>query len=123
MKLKLDENLSCHLKPALAAMQHDVATAADEGLLAHPDTEVAAAAREEQRMLLTLDVDFADIREFPPGSHPGIVVFRPPALGPLAVNRFVEQFVRDADLRSFAGCLAVVEVGRVRVRRPQPEGG
>ncbi len=33
MKLKLDENLSRHLKPALTGLGHDVLTAADEGLL------------------------------------------------------------------------------------------
>ncbi|MDM7998106.1 MAG: DUF5615 family PIN-like protein [Acidobacteriota bacterium] len=70
MKLKLDENLSRHLKPVLAGLGHDVLTAADENLLSHPDTEIAQAAKEEQRMLLTLDIEFADLRKYPPGSHP-----------------------------------------------------
>lgn len=38
MKLKLDENLSRHLKQGLSAYGHDVATAADEGVLSQPDT-------------------------------------------------------------------------------------
>jgi len=33
MKLKLDENLSRHLKPVLTEFGHDVLTAADENLL------------------------------------------------------------------------------------------
>jgi hypothetical protein len=33
MKLKLDENLSRHLKPVLIGLGHDVLTAADENLL------------------------------------------------------------------------------------------
>jgi hypothetical protein len=36
MKLKLDENLSRHLKPVLIELGHDVLTAADENLLSHP---------------------------------------------------------------------------------------
>jgi predicted nuclease of predicted toxin-antitoxin system len=44
MKLKLDENLSRHLKESLSALRHDVVTAADERLLGKPDTEVSAAA-------------------------------------------------------------------------------
>lgn len=36
MKLKLDENLSRHLKPVLFGLGHDVLTAADENLLSHP---------------------------------------------------------------------------------------
>jgi predicted nuclease of predicted toxin-antitoxin system len=89
MKLKLDENLSRHLKPVLTALGHDVLTTADENLLSRPDTEVARTAINEKRMLLTLDVAFADLRQYPPGSHSGIILFRPFSLSPLSVNRFV----------------------------------
>jgi predicted nuclease of predicted toxin-antitoxin system len=119
MKLKLDENLSRHLKPVLIGLGHDVLTAADEDLLSRPDIEVAARAAREGRILLSLDIEFADLRKYPPGSHPGIVLFRPASLGPLAVNRFVEQFVRSTDLSALSGCVAVVEPRGVRVRRPK----
>jgi predicted nuclease of predicted toxin-antitoxin system len=118
MKLKLDENLSRHLKDILSEIGHDVLTAADENLLSRPDTEIAAAARRENRMLLTLDVEFADLRKHPPGSHPGIVVFRPPSFGPVAVNRFIADRVRVLDLDRLHACVAVVDDRRVRVRAP-----
>jgi predicted nuclease of predicted toxin-antitoxin system len=119
MKLKLDENLSRHLKPVLTGLGHDVLTAADEGLLSHPDVEVAAYSASEDRILLTLDIEFADLRKYPPGSHPGIVLFRPVSLGPLSVNRFVERFVRSTDLSALSGCVAVVEPQGIRVRQPE----
>jgi len=118
MKLKLDENLSRHLRPLLAALGHDVTTAREQGLLGRPDTEVAAAAKKEDRVLLTLDLEFADLRKYPPGTHPGVILFRPRTFGPLAVNGFVERFVRDADLEGLAGSIAVVEPHQVRARRP-----
>jgi predicted nuclease of predicted toxin-antitoxin system len=118
MKLKLDENLSRHLKPVLISLGHDVLTAADEDLLSRPDIEVAACAAREARLLLSLDIEFADLRKYPPGSHPGIVLFRPASLGPLSVNRFVEQFVRSTDLSVLSGGVAVVEPRGIRVRRP-----
>ena len=119
MKLKLDENLSRFLKPGLAALSHDVQTVADEGLLSRSDVIVAAAAKSEGRMLFTLDLDFADLRKYPPGSHSGIVLFRPASLGPLAVNAFIERFARENDLLGLAGCLVVVQPGRIRVQRPK----
>ncbi len=124
MRLKLDENLSRHLKPTLAAFQHDVTTATDEQLLGKNDVEIAAAATREGRILLTLDLEFADLRKHPPGEHPGVLLFPPVTYGPLAVNRFIENFIKGADLPSLAGCLVVVEPSRVRVRRPasQQEG-
>jgi predicted nuclease of predicted toxin-antitoxin system len=118
MKLKLDENLSRHLKPVLASLGHDVATAHEEGLLAKKDFEVFAVAKAEGRMLFTLDLHLADLRKYPPGAHPGIVLFRPEPPWPLVTMRFVERFARAHDLRSFTGCLVVVDPGRVRVRAP-----
>jgi predicted nuclease of predicted toxin-antitoxin system len=67
VKIKLDENLSRHLKDALSQLGHDVATAVEEGLLGKVDTEVGAAAKGEDRMIFTLDLDFADLRKFAPG--------------------------------------------------------
>jgi predicted nuclease of predicted toxin-antitoxin system len=66
VKIKLDENLSLHLKPSLVQRGHEVSTAAEEGLLGKLDAEVGAAAKAEERMVLTLDLDFADLRKFPP---------------------------------------------------------
>jgi predicted nuclease of predicted toxin-antitoxin system len=119
MKRKLDENLSRPLKPVLIGLGHDVLTAADESLLSHPDTEVAACAAREGRILLSRDIEFADLRKYPPGSHPGIILFRPVSLGPLSVNRFIERFVRTTDLSTLSGCVAVVEPRGVRVRQPR----
>jgi predicted nuclease of predicted toxin-antitoxin system len=118
MKLKLDENLSRHLKPVLIGLGHDVLTAADENLLSHPDTEIAQAAKDEQRMLMTLDVEFADLRKYPPGSHPGVILFRPLSLSPISVNEFITDFVRRTDLDKLAACVAVVDPVHVRVRYP-----
>ncbi len=118
MKIKLDENLSRHLAGPIEQEGHEVATAADEGLLGKPDAAVASASVREGRMLLTLDLEFGDLRKFPPGDHPGIVLFRPRRMSPLSVNRFVSFFVRNTDLEELAGCVTVVEPGRLRIRRP-----
>jgi len=107
IKLKLDENLSRHLKPLLTALEYDTITAQEQGLLSKPDTAIAAAAKDEERILLTLDVEFGNLKKYPPGSHPGIILFRPHSLGPLAVNSFVEEFFRVTDIRQLAGCVVV----------------
>ena len=67
MKIKLDENLSRHLKDALLGLGHDVSTALEEGLLGKDDVELGAAAKTDGRMVFTLDLDFADLRKFPRG--------------------------------------------------------
>lgn len=118
MKIKLDENLSRHLKKRLSDFGHDVSTVADENLLGHVDPEIARHAASDGRMLFTLDGDFADIRSYSPGSHPGIVLFKPRALGPAAVAALVVEFAAGSDLERFVACLVIVEPDRVRVRIP-----
>jgi hypothetical protein len=67
---------------------------------------------------MTLDVEFADLRKYPPGSHPGVILFRPLSLSPLPVNDFITDFVRPADLDKLAACVAVADPVHVRVRYP-----
>jgi predicted nuclease of predicted toxin-antitoxin system len=118
MRVKLDENLSRRLTPALQQAGHDVSSVEDEGLLGRSDETVGAAAATEGRVLFTLDLEFADLRKHPPGRHPGIVLFRPPSMGPMAVNRFVEAFLAGEDMSALSGCIVIVEPGRIRLRRP-----
>lgn len=118
MRFERDENLPQLLAPVLAGLGHDLCTTAEEGLLGKRDEDVGAAAAQESRMVFSLDLDFADLRKFPPGPHPGIVVFRPRSMGPFAVRDFVLAFASGTDLSHLASCVAIVEPGRVRVRRP-----
>jgi len=118
MKIKLDENISRHLKSLLKQEGHEALTAAEQGLLGKTDIEIGAAVKTERVLLFTLDLEFADLRKFPPGTHPGIVLFRPLSMGPLSVNRFILEFVKVTDLTSLAGCIVVVDPTRVRIRRP-----
>jgi predicted nuclease of predicted toxin-antitoxin system len=117
VKIKLDENLSRYLMGPLSQLGHEVSTALEEGLVGKIDTEIGAAAKSEDRIIFTLDVDFADLRKFPPGSHPGIILFRPRSMGPSAVNQFIVKFSRESDLTALARCLVIVEPHRIRVRR------
>ena len=71
-----DENLPVQLRSLFAESGHDAATVVDEGLGGASDVEVAAVCIGEERVLVTQDLDFSDIRTYPPAEHYGIVVFR-----------------------------------------------
>ena len=78
LRLKLDENMPQRAESALRDLGVDVETARSEGLAGATDPVLLAACTAEERVLVTLDLDFADMRAYPPGSHPGIWVPRPP---------------------------------------------
>ncbi|HWC12665.1 MAG: DUF5615 family PIN-like protein [Actinomycetota bacterium] len=88
MKVKLDENLPVSLGEVLAAHDHDVDTIIAEDLVGYPDAEVAAAVLTDGRLLITLDKRFGDIRAYPPGTHPGILVLRLADESAVAIRRW-----------------------------------
>ena len=75
-RFKLDENMPRDAEALFSGSGHDVDTVLEERLGGEPDPTVFAAAKSENRILVTLDIDFADIRLYPPSSHPGIWVLR-----------------------------------------------
>lgn len=115
MKIKLDQNLSVHLRGGLAELNHDVDTVFDEGLTGADDEAVLQSASSQDRILFTLDTDFLNLKAYPPGAHSGVVVFRPPRQGALTLARFVKAFVLSRDLRRHHKLTTIVERTRVRV--------
>ena len=61
MRAKLDESMPNEAANALRAAGWECHTVHDEGLSGAEDAHVASACRDEERVLFTLDLDFADI--------------------------------------------------------------
>ena len=76
MKIKLDENIDVRLAPFLAQGGHDADTVLDERLVGSDDETLYRTCQETGSVLITLDLDFANPRRFPPQDTPGIVVPR-----------------------------------------------
>jgi predicted nuclease of predicted toxin-antitoxin system len=73
---KLDENLPIEAATMFRAAGHDAATVMDQHLGGKGDADIAAVCRSERRVLVTLDLDFANVQVYPPPDHAGIVVLR-----------------------------------------------
>ena len=76
MKFKVDENLPAEHAAMLQDAGHEADTVADEQLTGADDAALFEKCQAEGRILLTLDLDFANVQAYPPKSHSGIVVFR-----------------------------------------------
>ncbi|HUT55755.1 MAG TPA: DUF5615 family PIN-like protein [bacterium] len=116
MKIKLDENMPHDLAELLSASGHDAATAAEQGLSGADDQEVLEKASSEERLLMTLDVGFADIRKYPLGSHGGIVVFRLHDQRWVVMKRPAQRLIESGLLQKLERGLAIVDESRVRFR-------
>ncbi len=75
MKFKIDENLPSEIRDLLSPT-YDVATVLDQKMGGSLDPNLAEICRRENRILITLDKDFSDVRNYPPKDHPGFMVLR-----------------------------------------------
>ena len=77
MKFKIDENLPVDGVVILRDAGFEADTVFDERLVGADDSVIANRSRAQDRVLVTLDLDFSNIRAYPPSQHAGIVVLRP----------------------------------------------
>jgi predicted nuclease of predicted toxin-antitoxin system len=120
VRFLIDANMPRSLVALLTQHGHEVEFARDIGLGAAPDEQIAARAQSTLATLITRDLDFADVRVYPPEKHSGIVVVRVPD-GALAneIAQVVDRFLSEAlFVTNLNGRLAIVESNRVRFRPP-----
>ena len=112
MKFKTDENVPVEVSGLLRRHGLDSLTIVDR----FKDENVAMVCREEGRILITLDLDFADIGAYPPEHFPGLVVLRPTTQARAAVLSLVERIIPLLSTEPLCGKLWIVDPQRIRIR-------
>src|ERR1700676_4331166 len=120
MRFLIDANLPRAVIAVVQSLGHQAEFARDIGLASATDEQIASHALQSGAALLTRDLDFADIRRYPPDRYSGIVVLRLPDTAvaeeiAAALNRFLSE---PGFIASLAGRLAIVEVKRKRSPSP-----
>lgn len=113
LKLLVDENVRREIVEFLKEAGHDVKRL-KAGV---SDTEVAEAAAEEKRIIITHDLDFADIFAYPPEKYFGIVVLRiSPPLANVAATA-LDHLFSTLKPEEFHQRLIILEAGGFRMRQ------
>ncbi len=115
-RFKLDENLPREAEALLRKAGHDVQTVLDERLGGNPDPRIFDASRAEDRTLVTFDLDFSDIRLYPPASHKGIWVLRPQTQSIDNTVAMLRSALVVLEIEPVHGRLWIIEPERVRIR-------
>jgi len=116
VKFKIDENLPVVFATDLKAAGHDAETVRDEALESAADDIVLAACDRESRVLVTEDLDFANVVAYPPERHQGIMVLRTRFQGLGALSAFRRLVIPNLNA-PVAGQLWIVDDSRVRVHK------
>jgi len=122
MRFKLDENFGTRTYQIFQASGHDVRTVRDQGLQGSSDHRLYEICRNENRCLVTFDLDFSDVTRFPPDKSSGIVVIRVPQNPSLILlEQLIRQFLKTITHMSVDNMLWIVEVGRIRIHQSDKE--
>jgi len=115
-RFKLDENLPLDAAALLRNAGHEAQTVLEQLLGGARDSAILDACRAERRILVTFDLDFADIRLYPPASNAGVWVLRPPTQNIDNTLGLLERALGALKTETAEGRLWIVEPGRIRVR-------
>ena len=116
MRFKIDENLHGDVAALLVQEGHDASTVFDEGLRGCDDSALAQHCAAEDRALVTLDLDFADIRNFPPAATAGLIVLRVHEQSRPRILALLKRVVPLFGHEPVKGRLWIVSEGGIRIR-------
>ncbi len=115
-KFKVDENLPIEVADLLQQAGYDAATVYDQNLVGAIDTDIAKVCQTESRAIVTLDLDFADIRTYPPKEYSGIVVMRLRQQDKAYVLNVAARWIKALPDETLEGRLWIVDDNKIRVR-------
>jgi predicted nuclease of predicted toxin-antitoxin system len=116
LKFKIDENLPDEFARILRSAGLDAESVAEERLSGSPDETVLDRSRTEQRALITLDLDFSNIYDYPPTGLPGIIVIRSKGQDKVTLISLLQRLIPVLRMRSAKNQLWIVESDRIRFR-------
>jgi len=120
MRFVLDEDMPRSLGRALTSAGHDVLDVRDHGLRGRDDEDVFRFAQQNAAVLVSEDLGFANLLRFSLGTHSGIVIGRfPSKLSTTAIVKEVVSAMSMFTTEDLHGALVIIEIGRVRIRRPE----
>jgi predicted nuclease of predicted toxin-antitoxin system len=116
VRFKVDENLPIEVADLLRLAGHDALTIFDQKLIGENDSRILGICQEEERALITLDLDFSDMRSYPPQEYFGLVVLRLHRQAKPYVVETMRRIIPLLEQEQIERRLWIVEENRIRVR-------
>ena len=119
MKFFLDANLPYSAKEIFQSGD-EVLHVRDLDLQHESDANIAQWAKDNKAIIVSRDLDFANIVLMPASVHYGVIVLRvPDYYTTKEIKRVLGDFLKEIDRSKIPRALIIVEEGRYRIRNDQ----
>lgn len=119
MRFKVDQNLPIEAADLLTAAGHDAITVYQQSLGGAADERIVEVCKDENRILVTADLDLPDITRYPPAKAPGYMALRLPRQSKQALLGLLAKAIPMLAAHTITGRLWIVEPDRLRIRGGQ----
>ena len=118
MRFLLDADIPRSSARVLRKLGHEVLDVRDINLGGATDEEIMKYAKQNNFILVTRDIEFANILRYPKDSHVGIVVLRLPFdFTSEQINSMLNDFIESIKVQELMNNVTIVELGKYRIRR------
>ncbi|ACA98636.1 MULTISPECIES: DUF5615 family PIN-like protein [Cyanophyceae] len=117
MKLLLDQGLPRSAATLLSEAGIDTIHVAEIGLSAADDTDILQRAKDDERVVVTLDADFHALLALSEAASPSVIRIRIERLRAQALTNLLLKVLGEVTEDLEQGAIVTVETSRVRMRR------
>lgn len=115
LRVLIDEDLHKSIASVFKDLGFTVFDVRDEGLRGQKDQQIFAWAQQKEAIIVSGDLDFANILDFP--KHKGIIILRfPNELSTATINQEVKRLLKDLRKEDYKSNLIIVSPGNVRIK-------
>ena len=116
MNFLADMGISRLVVEELRRNGHDAVHLAERGFQKMADSDILTKAREENRILLTHDLDFGELLAASGGALPSVVIFRLKDMRAANVSKHLSSIIKQQSESLRKGAVLSVTEQKVRIR-------
>ncbi len=117
MRFLIDMALSPGMAEFLEGLGHDAVHARDLNMSRATDAEIAERARDEERVVVTADLDFPQLLALSGAGSPGVILFRGGTYSVVETNVLIQKLLQSEYADDLNTAITVLDHTSVRLTK------
>ncbi len=114
----IDEDCPLNLETLLNSKGYEAIHVRTCGLSGTKDPELFIFAQQEQRIIISRDLGWANMNTYPPNTHWGLIVLRMPFTATATeIKETFDGFINIVNMSELTGAIVIVDKNKFRIRK------